>query len=87
MTMLATTHSHGWGLGVVLIVVGVLHLVFRGFYARRSAAIETARQETAPGPLRRRGFYVTGQHANMVWTVGISTVFIIVGIIEIVTHV
>jgi hypothetical protein len=87
MTELATTHSHGWGLGLLLIIIGVLHLAFRGFYARRSAAIETARQETAPGPLKRRGVYVTGQNANMVWIVGSSVVFIAVGIILIATHV
>lgn len=87
MTELATTHSHGWGLGLVLIIIGVLHLAFRDFYARRSAAIETARQETAPGPLKRRGVYVTGQSANMVWIVGSSVVFIVVGIILIATHV
>jgi hypothetical protein len=87
MTVLATTHSHGWGLGLVLIVVGVLHLAFRGFYARRSAAIETARQETAPGPLKRHGVYVTGRGANMVWIVGSSVVFIVLGIILIATRV
>ena len=87
MTELATTHSHGWGLGLVFILIGVLHLAFRGFYARRSAAIETARQETAPGPLRQRGMYVTGQHANMVWIVGSSAAFIVVGIILIATRV
>jgi hypothetical protein len=87
MTELASTHSHSWVPGLVLIAVGVLHLAFRGFYARRSAAIETARRETAPGPLKRRGMYVTGQGANMVWIVGSSTVFILVGIILIATRV
>jgi hypothetical protein len=87
MTELATTQSHGWGLGLGFIIVGVLHLAFRGFYARRSAAIETARQDTAPGPFKRRGMYVTGQHANMVWIVGSSVVFIVVGIILIATRV
>lgn len=86
MTELATTHSNNWGLGLVLIIVGVLHLAFRGFYARRSAAIEAARRETAPGPLKRRGVYVTGQHANMVWIIGSSVVFVVVGIILIATH-
>ncbi len=87
MTELATTHSHGWGFGLVLVIIGVLHLAFRGFYARRSAAVETARQQTAPGPFKRRGFYVTGQNANMVWIVGSSVVFIVAGIVLIATHV
>ncbi len=84
---LATTHSHSWGLGLVLIIIGALHLAFRGFYARRSAAIETARRETAPAPLKTRGAYVTGQNANMVWIVGSSVVFIVAGIILIATHI
>jgi hypothetical protein len=87
MTVLATTHSNSWIPGLVLIIIGVLHLTFRGFYARRSAAIETARQETAPGPLKRRGMYVTGQNANMVWIVGSSVLLIAIGIILIATHV
>ncbi len=90
MTELATiaaTHAHGWVLGFILVVVGLLHLAFRGFYSRRSSAIETARRDTAPGLLKRHGFYVTGQNANMVWIVGSSTVFIVVGIILIATRV
>jgi hypothetical protein len=87
MTLLATTHSHNLGWGIGLVIVGLLHLVFRGFYSRRSAAIETARQETAPGPLRGRGMYVTGRHANMVWIVGSSVVFVVVGVILIATQI
>ena len=66
MTILATAHTHGGdlGWGIALILIGALHLAFRGFYARRSAAIESARQETAPGLLRGRAFYVTGSHAK-----------------------
>jgi hypothetical protein len=89
MSILATAHAHsrglGWGIG--LVVIGVLHLAFRGFYARRSAAIETARADTAPGPLKGRGLYVTGRGANMVWIVGSSVVFVIVGAILIATHI
>lgn len=87
MTILATLHSHkglGWGIG--LVCIGVLHLAFRGFYARRSAAIETAKQETAPGPLKGRGLYLTGQGANMAWIVGSSLIFIIVGVVLIAIH-
>lgn len=88
MTILAIFRSHnnlGWGIG--LVAIGVLHLAFRGFYARRSAAIETARQETAPGPLKGRGLYVTGRNANMVWIVGSSVLFIAIGVVLIATHV
>ncbi len=89
MTILATAHTHGGdlGWGIALILIGALHLAFRGFYARRSAAIESARQETAPGLLRGRAFYVTGSHANMVWVVGSSVVFLLVGIVLVATNV
>jgi hypothetical protein len=86
MTIFAATHAHGLGWGIGLIVIGVLHLAFRGFYARRSAAIETARQETAPRAFKGRGLYVTGRNANMLWIIGSSVVFIVVGIILIATH-
>jgi hypothetical protein len=86
MTILAAAHS-GLGWGIALILVGGLHLAFRGFYARRSAAVETAKRETAPGPLKGRGLYVTGGHANMVWIVGSSVVFILVGIILVATRI
>jgi hypothetical protein len=86
MTTLATTHSHGLGWGIGLVFVGVLHLAFRGFYARRSAAVETARRETAPRAFKGRGLYVTGRGANMVWIVGSSVVFIVVGVVLIATH-
>jgi hypothetical protein len=86
MTILAASHSHALGWGIGLVIVGVLHLVFRGFYARRSAAVETARQDTAPRVLKGRGLYVTGLGANMVWIVGSSVVFIVVGIVLIAAH-
>jgi hypothetical protein len=86
MIPLAAAHSHlVWG--VVLVFFGLLHLAFRGFYSRRSAAIESARKETAPGPLKGRGLYVTGQDANMVWIVGSSAVMIVVGIVFLATQV
>jgi hypothetical protein len=86
MTILAASHSHGLGWGIGLVFVGALHLAFRGFYARRSAAVESARQETAPRAFKGRGLYVTGRGANMVWIVGSSVVFIVVGIILIAAH-
>jgi hypothetical protein len=75
----------GWG--IVLLGVGVLHLAFRGFYARRAAAIETAKRETAPGPFKGRVPYVTGQRANMIWIVGSSVAFIVIGAILILTRI
>lgn len=46
---LAATHAHNRGLiwGIVLVVLGVLHLTFRRFYARRAKAVHDARQDTA----------------------------------------
>ena len=84
--ILATTHGHsGLTWGIILVVVGTLHLTFRRFYARRSAAVESARKETAPGPLRGRALYVTGERPNMIWVVGSSAVFVVVGIVLIAT--
>jgi hypothetical protein len=77
--MAAATHHGGLIWGIVLVVIGSLHLAFRRFYARRSAAVESARKETAPGPLKGRAWYVTGQRTNMIWVVGSSVVFIAVG--------
>jgi hypothetical protein len=49
-------HSHVFW-GILLIALGVLHLTFRRFYARRRKAIHDARAETAPTMTRR--FYMT----------------------------
>ncbi len=87
MTILGATHAHDLGWGIGLIVIGVLHLAFRSFYARRSAAIETARQETAPRVLKGRGLYVTGGRANMVWVIGSSVIFVVVGVVLVVTQI
>jgi hypothetical protein len=80
MLILATaTHRHlVWG--IVLLAIGVLHLTFRRFYARRARAIHDARQETAPGATKRlyrnhsSSFYLRGE-----WALGI--VFIVVGLV------
>lgn len=88
MSVLAAAHSgSGLGWGIALVFLGSLHLAFRGFYARRGAAIETARRETAPGPFKGRVPYVTGQRGNMIWIVGSSVVFIVVGTAIILAHV
>jgi hypothetical protein len=50
------SHTHVFW-GVALIVLGVLHLTFRRFYARRRKAIHDARAETAPAMTGR--FYLT----------------------------
>lgn len=76
----ATGHHSGLIWGIILVSIACLHLAFRRFYARRSAAIESARRETAPGPLKGRAWYVTGQRTNMIWVVGSSVFFLAVGI-------
>jgi hypothetical protein len=79
--VLAATHAHrGLIWGIFLVVIGTIHLAFRRFYARRAAAIESAKKETAPGPLKGRAWYVTGNRANMIWVVGSSMVFLAFGI-------
>lgn len=84
MFILATrSGSLAWG--VILIAVGMLHLTFRRFYARRAQAIHDARQDTASrftkGTYRRhsQNFYV----ANT-WIVG--ALFIAIGIVLVIAH-
>ena len=66
--------------GIILVALGVLHLTFRRFYARRRQAVHDARQDTAPGfsrPFYRRhdpGFYVTLEIAG-------GVIFILLGAI------
>jgi hypothetical protein len=80
--LLATTHSHrGLGFGVGLVCLGLLHLVFRRYYARRNAAVETARRETAISPFRRRWLWPTSERGSLVWGTVISAVMVIVGVI------
>jgi hypothetical protein len=84
MTILAATTAHNRSVvwGIILIVLGVLHLTFRGFYARRAEAFHDARQDTAPAVTshfyRRHGS--SWYARNTVWT---GSVFIILGAIEI----
>jgi hypothetical protein len=79
MLLIATTTHRGLGWGIALLVLGVLHLCFRRFYARRAKAIHDARQETAPGATKRlyrnhsASFYLVGE-----WVLGI--VFIVGGL-------
>jgi hypothetical protein len=85
MTLLATTHSHsGLGFGVGLVCLGLLHLVLRRYYARRNAAVETARRETAISPFRRHWLWPTSESGNLVWTTVVSAVMVIAGVILIV---
>jgi peptidoglycan biosynthesis protein MviN/MurJ (putative lipid II flippase) len=88
MTLLATAHSHrGLGYGIGLVCIGLLHLVFRRYYARRNAAVETARRETAVAPLRRRWLWPTSENGSLVWGTAISAVMVVVGVILIVVAV
>jgi hypothetical protein len=83
MLTIAATHStSGVIYGVALIVIGILHFVFRGFYARRGKAFHDARQATAPAATQRfyrshsEGWYRRSQY----W---LSGLFILFGVVEI----
>jgi len=68
MTLLATAHSHrGLVFGIGLVCVGLLHSVFRRYYARRNAAVETARRDTAISPFRRHWVWPTSESGSLVW--------------------
>jgi UDP-N-acetylmuramyl pentapeptide phosphotransferase/UDP-N-acetylglucosamine-1-phosphate transferase len=83
--MLATAHSHPPTLiwGIMLIVVGIVHLVFRRYFARRTAAIQRAKRDTAITPLRRLTFG-TDESRNVVRGTIISAGFVLVGLVMIV---
>jgi len=53
MIIAATQSNSNLIYGGGFIVVGILHFVFRGFYARRGKAIHDARQATAPAATQR----------------------------------
>jgi hypothetical protein len=80
MAILAASSTHrGLIWGIALIVLGVLHLTFRGFYARRAEAFHDARQDTAPKPLYRR--HSSNWYArNTIWS---GSLFIALGVLEI----
>jgi len=87
MLPLAASNGHNGGLiwGIVLLALGVVHLIFRGFYARRAQAIHDARQDTAP--TMTRPFY---RRHDASWyrttTIILSVLFIAYGIVEIAAH-
>jgi hypothetical protein len=86
ISLLATSKGHGglvWG--VILLVIGTLHLVFRRFYARRQQAIHDARQDTAPSfgkPFFRR-------HSSS-WYLGseiaVGVLFVVLGLILVIAN-
>jgi hypothetical protein len=85
MVLLATAHSHrGLVYGVVLVCVGLLHLVLRRYYARRNAAVESARRETAITPFRRRWLWPTSESGNLVWITTISAAMLFAGVVLII---
>jgi uncharacterized membrane protein YczE len=83
--MLATAHSHAPTLvwGIILIAVGVVHLVFRRYYARRTAAVQRAKRDTGITPFRRLT-YGTNESTNLVMGTAISAVMVLVGLVLIV---
>jgi peptidoglycan biosynthesis protein MviN/MurJ (putative lipid II flippase) len=82
MGVLATTHQHsGLIYGIGLVCIGLLHLVFRRYYARRNAAVETARRETAISPLRRHWLWPTSEQGSLVWGTAISAVMVAAGVV------
>jgi prolipoprotein diacylglyceryltransferase len=88
LSLIAAAQSHrGLVFGIGLVCIGLLHLVFRRYYARRNAAVETARRETAITPFRRRWLWPTSESASLVWGTVISAVMVIVGVILIVAAV
>jgi hypothetical protein len=88
MILFAAAQSHrGLGFGIGLVCVGLLHLVFRRYYARRNAAIETARRNTAISPFRRHWMWPTSESGSLVWGTAISAVMVIAGVILIVAAV
>ena len=77
-----TTHHRGLFWGIALVVIGVLHVTFRGFYARRAEAFHDARQDTAPAAtkhLYRR--HESNWYAR--YTLWGGSLFIVLGILEI----
>jgi hypothetical protein len=64
------------------VVIGVLHVTFRGFYARRAEAFHDARQDTAPTATKQ--FYRRHESnwyaRNTLWS---GSLFIALGILEI----
>jgi hypothetical protein len=85
--MLATAHhSSGgviWGIGAI--AIGIVHLVFRRYYARRSAAVQRARRDTAPGPFKRFTFG-TSESTNLAMNTLVSAVFVVIGVVVLVVN-
>jgi len=80
MSVLAAAHTHrGLLIGVVLICSGLVHLAFRRWYARRNAAVETARRETAIMPFRRHWAGITSERGNLVFATVASSVMVAAG--------
>jgi hypothetical protein len=81
--IIAATHSHNGAIyGAVLIALGIVHFVFREFFARRSQAFHDARQATAPSPTRRfyRNHDASWYRHSQYWA---SALFVVLGILDI----
>jgi hypothetical protein len=82
--MLATAHHAPtliWG--IMLIAVGIVHLIFRRYFARRTAAVQQAKRDTGITPLKRLT-PMTSESSNLVIGTLISAAFVIIGVVMIV---
>jgi hypothetical protein len=85
--MLAATHHGSGGVvwGIAIIVIGLVHLVFRRYYARRTAAVQRAKRDTAPGPFKRLTFG-TSESTTLVWNTVVSGAFVVIGVVVLVVN-
>ncbi|MGA2924811.1 MAG: hypothetical protein ABSG43_02265 [Solirubrobacteraceae bacterium] len=71
-------------IGIVFVVIGVVHLAFRRFYADRATAVNQAGRQTARG--RTRALYRRrSPRFYLVVNTALAAALVIVGIILIVT--
>lgn len=81
-TLAVVQHHHNVVWGIVLIVIGTLHLIFRRFYVRREKAVHDTRQDTAPA--MTRPFYRRhGEQWYLRWDIWGGIVMILVGVVDV----
>lgn len=80
--LLAAAQHRGLLWGVVLVVLGTMHLIFRRFYVRRNKAVHDARQDTAPA-ITRPFYRRHGARWYLRWDVWGGIVMILVGLVDV----